>query len=99
MGRLLFGDVAKIYYTIQMRNIIDVIEGMKRVVPTEFHSYFLGVLDSIQYTAPEAMGIRWEQLSEVVNTLYECNSREDWATVMGEIFSGRRDYKTGEINV
>lgn len=74
-----------------MRDIIKVITEMINKIPSteiEFLSQLNNLIDSCKYTAPEMIGLRWEQLTEIVNEyiVVEPESLNEWQRNVISIF-------------
>lgn len=62
-----------------MRDIRNVIVNMMKICEnTEMRKQIAGVYNSVNYTAPENMFVRWEQLSDIVQEYYQNYSGMLW---------------------
>lgn len=81
-----------------MRPLHLVVKAMKTKVPFEFNSRapLLDRLDEIiysaAYTAPEAMGIRWDELAEALS-VYLGEPDNWWKKEIAMIFADQVDYR------
>jgi hypothetical protein len=79
----------------KMRNIIVVIDEMLKLIPEDFDEGFIIGLKEIQdsafYTAPEAMGIRWQTGVELFEDYFGENVEEltDWQKQVLRIWIGK----------
>lgn len=77
-----------------MRNIATVIGLIIRQIPdtweqkNDLQSALLDVVDSANYTAPESMSVRWQQMSELLED-YLGDPTEQWKKDIGLIVSGK----------
>lgn len=81
-----------------MRDLTQVMAAILRQIPDEFeykerlvHEVSL-VEESVPYTAPEAMFLRWEQCCEILSE-YIPTPIIDWQKTIAKIFSAEVDYK------
>lgn len=71
-----------------MRDIIDVINQMKAVVPEQYHYAFDAVIKAAKYTAPEGMRPRWLDLTYFCNQLVPQEGGKDkWVWEMLSILT------------
>lgn len=81
-----------------MRNIFSVLDAILKQIPDSFtHKKnmvrrFGFVQDSIRYTAPEALYLRWEQCAEILGD-YIPSPEADWQITVAKIFNAELDYK------
>lgn len=65
-----------------MRDIIEVTNNINELLPAdvqeEFRITFGKFKEDIFYTAPEAMGIRWQRLGEIVEDIVGAKPFETW---------------------
>lgn len=77
-----------------MRNLIDVIDQMLSVLPTNEESLrkdLFGRKDSCFYTAPEAMSYRWEEVANIlVNRFGKTEPISGWQKKIVDIWMDRK---------
>jgi hypothetical protein len=70
-----------------MRNLLTVIDQMLNVIPTENTSFIAALRsrrDSVEYSAPELMRLRWESVAETLSD-YIPPDVEMWTTWQKEV--------------
>jgi hypothetical protein len=81
-----------------MRDLGAVMDAMLRQVPREFKyreslaRRFGFIRDSLPYTAPELLSMRWEQCAEVLGD-YIPEPDTEWQKTLADIFNAVIDYK------
>lgn len=70
-----------------MRNLTDVIDQIVEVAP-DLEKHFTSLRETIMYSAPELMGLRWNTAAEILNDVATDHPMADQIAV---IFSGRAD--------
>jgi len=81
-----------------MRNLNQVIAAILKQIPEDFkhresmERRFGFVLESIPYTAPEALYIRWEQCAEILSD-YIPEPTTDWQKTALNIWAMKVDYQ------
>lgn len=81
------------------RPIHDVARAILNQVPPDFPAYgilersFDGVLNSAYYTAPEAMYIRWDELSALLHGSLKDHTHLDWVERIRRIFNNELNYE------
>lgn len=66
------------------RNLGQIINSIVAVAP-DLEPYFRSLRESVNYTAPELMGMRWGQASDILN---EHAIDHEQQVAIGRIFSG-----------
>lgn len=67
-----------------MRNLVAVLDEVVEVAP-DLEVYFKPLIDSVKYSAPEMMSMRWHQAAEILN---EFASEHPKRAKIAKIFSG-----------
>jgi len=81
-----------------MRDLGSVMDAMLRQVPQDFQHReslvrrFGFVRDSLPYTAPELLYMRWEQCAEILGD-YIPEPIDEWQKTLADIFNAVIDYK------
>jgi len=73
-----------------MRNLGQLIDSIVAVAP-DLGIHFKSLRESVNYTAPEAMTMRWRQAYVILN---EHASDHEHRDVIGRIFSGKKEDET-----
>jgi hypothetical protein len=83
-----------------MRNIGEVMSAIMKIIPedyekrSEVEDSFGRIADSVPYTAPEAMNIRWGQLVQALNAYVPvCQSSPEWVKTLAKVVNGEIDHK------
>ena len=82
-----------------MRPIHLVVKAIKRQVPFDFTNRAAlldgldHVLDSVPYTAPEVLHVRWAEIANVLQTYLGDPDYEEWKEVVALIFADEFDYR------
>lgn len=74
-----------------MRNLIDVINQIVSVAP-DLEDEFRSLKSSVAYTAPEAMGLRWNQAAGILVRTAANHPKKD---EIAKIFAGNSHPPTG----
>jgi|APGre2960657373_1045057.scaffolds.fasta_scaffold261561_2 hypothetical protein len=77
-----------------MRNLVTVIDQMLNVIPTENASFIAALRsrrDSVEYSAPELMGLRWESVAETLSDYISQDETlwTDWQKEVVKIWMGK----------
>jgi hypothetical protein len=88
--------------TINPRPLDSVLKAIINVIPDDFENkatlkaLFANIIDSANYTAPEAMFIRWEQAYNELTSYIPIKAGvilKPWEEIVVGIFSATLDYK------
>jgi hypothetical protein len=82
-----------------MRPLKDVINAAINIIPDECGNVKSGftyeaqkLKDSLDYTAPEAVSLRWQQFIHLLED-FHLGSEPDWQNTLRDMVAGKIDYK------
>ena len=74
-----------------MRNIVDVLNEMIKVVPSDMGDRFKHIIEKCDYTPPESVGIRWKDAQIILSGSLPKDPKDlnEWQKKALKIWTGK----------